>query len=158
MIARITDERKKPFGKTLDKHGVVLQWVAEARVYIDAARLTVLNAAIKIDESDAKGAKKEIAEAKILVPRVVLETLDKAMQSYGGAGMSQDTPLAAMWAQARVLRIVDGPDEVHLQQLGRDESKRGLQLQAKIQDQKQATMSLMKQYRVADDGPMKAML
>lgn len=158
MIARITDERKKAFGKKLNEHGVILQWVAEARVNIDAARLIVLNAAIKIDGSNAKEATREIAQAKILAPRVVLETLDKAMQSYGGAGVSQDTPLAAMWAQARVLRIVDGPDEVHLQQLGRNESKRGLNLQAKIKGQTQITVDLMNQYGVTDERPSKALL
>jgi acyl-CoA dehydrogenase len=85
--------------------------------------------------------------------------LDKAIQAYGGAGVSQDTPLAAMWAQARVLRIVDGPDEVHWQKLGRNESKRGFILQAMIRRQNQATSRLMKQYRVADDdGPTKALL
>lgn len=158
MIARITDERKKAFGKRLNEHGVVLQWVAEARVNIDAARFIVLNAAIKIDRSNAKEATKEIAQAKILAPRVVLETIDKAMQSYGGAGVSQDTPLAVMWAQARVLRIVDGPDEIHLQQLGRNESKRGLELQAKIKGQQQITVNMMNQYGVADDGSTKAVL
>ncbi|KAH6665011.1 acyl-CoA dehydrogenase domain-containing protein [Halenospora varia] len=158
MIARITDERKKAFGKKLSEHGVILQWVAEARVNIDAARLIVLNAAIEMDGSSSKEATKEIAQAKILAPRVALETLDKAIQTYGGAGVSQDTPLAAMWAQARVLRIVDGPDEVHLQQLGKNESKRGLDVQAKIRRQNQTTGRLMKQYRVADDGPTKALL
>jgi len=158
MIARITDERKRTFGKKLSEHGVILQWVAEARVNIDAARLIVLNAAIKIDGSNAKDAIKEIAEAKILAPRVVLQTLDKAMQSYGGAGVSQDTPLASMWAQARVLRFVDGPDEVHLQQLGRNEAKRGTQFQDKIERQKKIIRHLMKQYGVQDDGPTKAML
>lgn len=158
MIARASDNRKVAFGKKLNEHGVVLQWIAEARLNIDAARLIVLNAAIKIDGGDAKAAIKEISQAKILAPRVVLETLDKAIQSFGGAGVSQDTPLAAMWAQARTLRIVDGPDEVHLQQLGKNEAKRGLSLQQKIQDQKSTRSNLMAQYGVRDESPTKALL
>jgi acyl-CoA dehydrogenase len=143
MIARVGDKRKIAFGKKLNEHGVILQWIAEARININAARLVVLNAAIKIDNGDVKGAMSEISQAKILAPRAVLETLERAIQSYGGAGVSQDTPLAAMWAQARTLKIVDGPDEVHLQQLGRNESKRGDMLQAKIQHQQQITKDLL---------------
>lgn len=158
MIARAGDERKLAFGKKLNEHGVILQWIAEARVNIDAARLIVLNAAIKIDDGDVKAAIKEIAQVKILAPRVVLETLDKAIQSFGGAGVSQDTPLAAMWAQARTLRIVDGPDEVHLQQMGKTEAKRALSLQAKIQDQNSIKSNLMSKYAVRDESPTKALL
>ncbi|KFY98097.1 hypothetical protein V498_01650 [Pseudogymnoascus sp. VKM F-4517 (FW-2822)] len=88
-------------------------WIAEARLHIDAARLIVLNASIKFDGGDEKVATKDISQAKILAPRVALGTLDKAIQSLGGSGVSQDTPMAAMWAQARTPRIVDGPDEVH---------------------------------------------
>lgn len=76
-----------------------------------------MNAAIKIDELNAKRALLEIAEAKILVPSTTLTVLDRAMQAFGGAGLSQDTPLAVMWANARTLRIVDGPDEAHLMQV-----------------------------------------
>lgn len=136
MVARIGDSRKTAFGKKLNQHGTVLQWVAESRIYINTARLSVLNAAFKIDIGDSKGAAAEIAQAKVLAPRAVLETLERAIQTYGGAGVSQDTPLATMWAQARTLKIVDGPDEVHLQQLGRNEAKRGDAMQAKIQRQK----------------------
>ncbi|OBT98078.1 hypothetical protein VE01_03848 [Pseudogymnoascus verrucosus] len=158
MIARASDEGKLAFGKKLNEHGVVLQWIAEARLNIDAARLIVLNAAVKIDGGDAKAATKEISQAKILAPRVALETLDKAIQSLGASGVSQDTPLAAMWAQARTLRIVDGPDEVHSQQLGKNEAKKGLSLQRKIQDQKSITSNLMDQYEVRDESPTKALL
>src|ERR1051326_6872796 len=101
MLARMNDDRKKPFGKQLSEHGVMLDRVAHARINIDAARLAVLNAAIKIDESDAKGALKEIAEVKVQVPAVLLQVIDWAMQAYGGAGVSQETPLANMWAHGR---------------------------------------------------------
>ncbi|OKL63746.1 Acyl-CoA dehydrogenase family member 11 [Talaromyces atroroseus] len=123
LIARINDERKTTFGKQLSSHGVILEWLARSRIEIDAARLTVLNAAMKIDQNDARSALKEIAEAKVFVPTITLAVIDRAIQAFGAAGISQDTPLSAMWANARTLRIVDGPDEVHLQQLAKRENK-----------------------------------
>ncbi|KAL1968977.1 hypothetical protein VTN77DRAFT_811 [Rasamsonia byssochlamydoides] len=122
LIARINDERKKTFGKPLSSHGVLLEWIAKSRIEIDAARLIVLNAAIKIDQGNAKAALKEIAQAKVLVPQMALTVIDRAVQAYGAAGVCQDTPLAYLWALIRTLRIADGPDEVHLQQMGRREN------------------------------------
>ncbi len=148
MIARINDPNKKPFGKQLSEHGVILEWAAKSRMEIDAARLIVLNAAIKIDESNAKGALKEIAEAKVIVPQMALTVIDRAVQAYGGAGVCQDTPLANMWAQIRTLRLADGPDEVHLQQMGKNENKRGRQAIENIARQKQASDALFRQYGV----------
>jgi acyl-CoA dehydrogenase len=112
MIARINDEQKKPFGQPLSAHGVIIEWIARSRMEIDASRLIVLNAAIKIDSGDAKAALKEIAEAKILVPSMALAVVDRAVQAHGAMGVCQDTPLANMWAHMRTLRIADGPDEV----------------------------------------------
>ncbi|EON65857.1 acyl-CoA dehydrogenase [Coniosporium apollinis CBS 100218] len=123
MIARMNDENKKPFGQPLSAHGVLVEWIAKSRIEIDAARLIVLNAAIKIDSADAKTALKEIAQAKVLVPTMALTVIDRAVQAHGAMGVCQDTPLASMWAQIRTLRIADGPDEVHLQQLGKRENK-----------------------------------
>ncbi len=148
MLARVNDETKKPFGKMLNEHGVILEWIAKSRLEIDSARLIVLNAAIKIDESNAKGALKEIAEAKVMVPQMALTVIDRAVQSYGGAGVCQDTPLANMWAQIRTLRIADGPDEVHLQQMGKNENKRGKEVTAKLNWQKEAGQRLLKQHGV----------
>lgn len=122
--------------------------IARARIDIDAARLTVCNAAIKIDEHDAKHALKEIAEAKVLVPAVLMEVLDKAIQAYGGAGVCQDTPLARLWANSRTMRIVDGPDEVHLQQLGKNENKRGKMALEQIERQKEQTAALFRHYGI----------
>lgn len=122
LIARVNDDNKKTFGRKLSSHGVILEWIARSRIEIDAARLIILNAAVKIDNGDAKAAMKEIAEAKILVPQTALTVIDRAVQAYGGAGVSQDTPLAYMWALIRTLRIADGPDEVHLHQMGRKEN------------------------------------
>ncbi|KAL1296518.1 hypothetical protein AAFC00_000027 [Neodothiora populina] len=146
FLARLNDPRKTAFGKMLHEHGVMLERVAKSRVEIDAARLAVLNAAITIDAKDAKFALKEIAEAKVLVPTMALTVIDRAIQAYGGAGVSQDTPLANMYAQGRTMRIVDGPDEVHLLQLGRNENKRGQFLLDRTEWQKAKSKELAKKY------------
>lgn len=144
LIARVNDERKQTFGKPLATHGVILEWIAKSRIEIDAARLIVLNAAIKIDQGDAKSALKEIAQAKVLVPQAALTVIDRAVQAYGAAGVCQDTPLAYSWAMIRTLRIADGPDEVHLQQLGRRENKaRKEEVTKKLQWQKEQADRLL---------------
>lgn len=153
MLMRINDPKKTPFGKQLKEHGVILEWVARSRIEIDAARLIVLNAAIKIDDLGAKGALKEIAEAKVLVPAMALTVIDRAVQAFGGAGVSQDTPLANLWAGTRTLRLADGPDEVHLQQMGRNENKRGAEVTANILKQQQKTEQLLAQYGVKRSQP-----
>ncbi|KAH8805126.1 acyl-CoA dehydrogenase [Xylogone sp. PMI_703] len=146
FLARLNDPARKPFGKNLSEHGIQLERVARSRIEIDAARLAVLNAAIMIDQQGAKKALKEIAEVKVQVPAVLLDVIDRAMQAYGGAGVSQDTPLAYMWANGRTMRIVDGPDEVHMLQLGRNETKRGPNLHKKIEAQKQKSKELLARY------------
>ncbi|KAK3378535.1 acyl-CoA dehydrogenase/oxidase [Podospora didyma] len=148
MLMRINDPTKTPFGKLLREHGVILEWVAKSRIEIDAARLIVLNAAVKMDEQGPKAALTEIAQAKVLVPQMALTVIDRAVQSFGGAGVSQDTPLANMWAQIRTLRLADGPDEVHLQQMGRNENRRGKAVANKINSQRMKTEQLMEQYKV----------
>ncbi|OAG42677.1 hypothetical protein AYO21_02960 [Fonsecaea monophora] len=150
FLARINDTTKTPFGKQLHKQGMILERVARSRIEIDSARLAVLNAAIKIDEENAKNALHEIAKIKVQVPSMYLDIVDRAIQAYGGAGVSQDTPLAAMLANARTMRIVDGPDEVHIIQLGRNESKRGPALLRRIEGQKQKTRDLLEKYRLEE--------
>jgi acyl-CoA dehydrogenase len=150
---RINDPKKTPFGKQLKEHGVILEWVAKSRIEIDAARLVVLNAAIKVDQLGAKGALTEIAEAKVLVPQMALTVIDRAVQSFGGAGVCQDTPLANMWANIRTLRLADGPDEVHLQQMGKNENRRGAQVTANIQKQVEITNQLFAKYGVKSSQP-----
>ncbi|KIW24285.1 uncharacterized protein PV07_10012 [Cladophialophora immunda] len=154
FLARMNDPAKKPFGKLLAEHGIMLERVARSRIEIDAARLAVLNAAIKIDQSNAKDALKEIAEVKVQVPNMLLDVLDRAIQAYGGAGVSQDTPLANMWASGRTMRIVDGPDEVHMLQLGRNENKRGPALLKRIAAQKEKTKELLRQYGLEPRDPL----
>ncbi|KAH9909748.1 acyl-CoA dehydrogenase/oxidase [Xylariomycetidae sp. FL2044] len=148
MLMRINDPAKTPFGKQLKEHGVILEWVARSRIEIDAARLVVLNAAVRMDDLGPKATLKQIAEAKVLVPQMALTVIDRAVQAFGGAGVSQDTPLANMWAQIRTLRLADGPDEVHLQQMGRNENRQGKAVAQKIQAQKQKTEELLKAYKV----------
>lgn len=150
---RVNDDRKKPFGKQLREHGVILEWIAKSRIEIDSARLIVLNAAIKMDDLGPKKALKEIAEAKVLIPQTALTVIDRAVQAFGGAGVCQDTPLANMWAQIRTLRLADGPDEVHLQQMGRNENKRGKKVTEGIKWQQQKTEELMKKYGVSAAEP-----
>jgi acyl-CoA dehydrogenase len=112
------------FGKPLADQGVVQQQIAESRLAIDQARLLVLEAAWLIDRVGAKGAATQIAEIKVAAPRVALEVLDRAIQVHGGMGVSDDVPLAAMWAHLRTLRLADGPDEVHLRSIARRELRR----------------------------------
>lgn len=153
MLMRINDPTKTPFGKQLKEHGVILEWVAKSRLEIDAARLVVLNAAIQMDIHGPKASLREIAEAKVLVPQMALTVIDRAVQAFGGAGVSQDTPLAYMWAGIRTLRLADGPDEVHLQQMGRNENKRGREVTEKIAWQAKKTEELLQKYGVKRAQP-----
>ncbi len=114
---------RSTFGKELARQGVVQEWIARSRIEIDQARLLVLKTAWLIDTTGAKSARKEIAAIKVAVPRMAQEVLDRAIQTFGGAGVSQDSPLAGMYAGIRSLRIADGPDEVHLRDIARLELK-----------------------------------
>lgn len=107
MLLRITDPRKQTFGKTLYQHGSVADELARSRIELDGARLLVYAAAHQIDAVRAKGAMKAIGMAKALVPVTVNKIIDRAMQVHGGEGVSQDQPLAAMFAAVRTLRFAD---------------------------------------------------
>jgi acyl-CoA dehydrogenase len=109
------------FGRPLAEHGMVERQVAEARIAIEQARLLVLKTAWLIDTVGARGAATEIAAIKVVAPRVACQVIDDAIQVHGAAGVSEDVPLAAMYAAARTLRIADGPDEVHLRSVARRE-------------------------------------
>jgi len=111
------------FHKPLAGQGVVREWIARSRLAIDQARLLVLHTAWMIDQEGAKAARQQIAGIKAVVPSMALEVVDRAIQTYGGAGVSQASPLAEMWAGLRTLRIADGPDEVHLRDVARLELK-----------------------------------
>ncbi|KAJ7179342.1 acyl-CoA dehydrogenase/oxidase [Mycena filopes] len=124
MLRRVTDPSRKTFGKYLYEHGAVVAEIAKSRADIEAARLLVLSAALQIDKYQAKGALKEIGIAKFVVPSMALNVVDRAIQAFGAGGVSQDEELAATWAGLRTLRIADGPDAVHIQQVGQRELKR----------------------------------
>jgi acyl-CoA dehydrogenase len=112
------------FGQPLSEQGVVAEWIAEARVRIEQARLLVLKTAWLMDTVGNRGAHTEIQAIKIATPAMAEWVLDKAIQIHGAAGVSQDFPLASLWTQARTLRLADGPDEVHKRSLGRQELRR----------------------------------
>ena len=101
------------FGKPLADQGVVREWIADSRCEIDQARLLTLHAAEMMDTVGNKGARKEIAMIKVVAPSMALRVMDRAIQTFGGAGVCDDFPLASLWANQRTLRLADGPDEVH---------------------------------------------
>ena len=107
------------FGRPIAQQGVTLERIAEARIMIEQARLLVLKAAYMMDTVGNKVAKAEIAMIKVAVPAMLTKVADMAIQAYGGAGVSDDFGLAATYASARTLRLVDGPDEVHRNQIGK---------------------------------------
>ncbi|WP_399093271.1 acyl-CoA dehydrogenase family protein [Streptomyces sp. BBFR2] len=117
---------REAFGKPLAQQGVVQEWIADARVAVEQLRLLVLKTAWLMDTVGNKGAHTEIQAIKIATPRTVVDILDKAVQLHGAGGVSQDFPLAELWAAARTLRLADGPDEVHQRSLARRELKRYL--------------------------------
>ncbi|MDV9188116.1 acyl-CoA dehydrogenase family protein [Streptomyces sp. SR27] len=114
------------FGKTLAQQGVVQNWIADARVTIEQLRLLVLKTAWLMDTVGNRGAHTEIQAIKIATPRAVVDIIDKAVQAHGAGGVSQDFPLAELWAAARTLKLADGPDEVHQRSLARRELKKYL--------------------------------
>lgn len=114
------------FGRPLADQGVVQDWIAESRVRIEQLRLLVLKTAWLMDAVGNRGAHTEIQAIKIATPITVEWILDKAVQAHGAAGVSQDTPLAQLWAGNRTLRLADGPDEVHKRSLARRELKKYL--------------------------------
>jgi acyl-CoA dehydrogenase len=122
MCRRVTG--RVAWGKPLAEQGVIQDWIAEARVQMEAARLLVLKTAWLMDTVGNRGAHTEIQAIKILVPKTTEWILDKAIQAHGAGGVSQDFPLAALWAHARTLRLADGPDEVHKRSLARRELRK----------------------------------
>ncbi|QBI21740.1 acyl-CoA dehydrogenase [Egibacter rhizosphaerae] len=117
---------RNAFGTELARQGVVREWIADARCELEQARLLVLKAAWMMDEVGNKEARKEIGMIKVVAPNTALRVLDRAIQLWGGAGVSQDTPMAQHWAHLRTLRLADGPDEVHRLQIARMELREQL--------------------------------
>jgi len=117
-------QHRVAFGKTLAEQGVIQEWIANSRIEIDQVRLLTMKAAWLMDTVGNKGARTEISAIKVVAPNVALRVVDRAIQAHGGAGVSDDFPLAAMYAGLRTLRLADGPDEVHRMQLARRELRK----------------------------------
>jgi acyl-CoA dehydrogenase len=123
MVARA--QARTAFGGPLAEQGVIATWIAESRIEIEQARLLVLKAAWLMDTVGNKAARTEIAAIKVVAARMLATVADRAIQVFGGKGVTEDVPLASFYAIARQLRIVDGPDEVHLRTVARQELRRG---------------------------------
>lgn len=119
MIQR--SKSRVAFGKPLADQGVVREWIADTRIEIEQARLLVLKAAWMIDNVGAKAARTEIAAIKVVAPNLLTTVADRAMQLFGGAGFTEDWPLASLYSMGRWLRMADGPDEVHRRSVARAE-------------------------------------
>jgi acyl-CoA dehydrogenase len=112
------------FGRTLSEQGTIRAHIAQSRLELEQARLLVLKAAYMMDTAGNKAARAEIAMIKVIAPNIALNILDRAIQVHGGAGVSGDFELAALWANARTLRLADGPDEVHMEAIAKWELNR----------------------------------
>ncbi|WP_066304218.1 acyl-CoA dehydrogenase family protein [Bacillus sp. FJAT-29814] len=119
MIKRA--QERVAFGGTLVDKGVIRQWIADSRIEIDQARLLTLKAADMMDKVGNKEAKKEIAMIKVVAPEVATKVIDRAIQVHGGGGVSQEFPLARHWTYARIVRLADGPNEVHREAIAKQE-------------------------------------
>ncbi|NWJ46184.1 MAG: acyl-CoA dehydrogenase family protein [Chloroflexi bacterium] len=117
MIKRATE--RSTYGSRLAEHGVIQNYIAESAIEIEQARLLTFKAAWTMDTIGKKAAMNQIAMIKVVAPRVHTNVVNRAIQVYGGEGISQDTPLAHMWATGRMMHLVDGPDEVHIRALAR---------------------------------------
>ncbi len=117
-------QSRNAFGGPISDQGVVRTWIAESRMEIEQARLLVLKTAWLIDQVGAKGAQIEIAAVKVIGPRVARNVLNRSIQCHGGGGVTDDFPIARMWASARILGIADGPDEVHIRSVARHELRK----------------------------------
>jgi acyl-CoA dehydrogenase len=122
LMAERANERTV-FGKSIGEHGMAQQQIALSRIEINAVRLLVLDAAAQVDELGARAAMNAISQVKIAAPDMAAKVIDRAIQVHGGAGLSNDFPMAWMYAMARTVRIADGPDEVHLRTIARNELK-----------------------------------
>ena len=132
MVERARD--RVAFGRHLHEHGVIADYIARSRMQIEQARLLVLKTAWLIDTAGVHGARREVALIKAVVPEMLTEVADRAMQVFGAMGTGPDTPLAEMWTEGRALRIADGPDEVHRRSIARLELRAGRERRSVLAD------------------------
>jgi acyl-CoA dehydrogenase len=119
MVQR--SQARTAFGRPLSEQGVIQEWIADARIRIEQARLLVLKTAWMIDNVGAKSARSEIAAIKVAAPSVLTYVADRAIQLFGAAGFTEDFPIAGLYTMGRWLQIADGPDEVHRRSVARAE-------------------------------------
>jgi acyl-CoA dehydrogenase len=117
-------QSRTTFGKPLSENANIRDWIAEARIEIEMIRLLTLKAAYLMDTVGNKDAQTEIAAIKVAAPNIALKIVDRAIQVHGGAGVTDDFPLAMAWAHLRTLRLADGPDEVHKRAIARHELRK----------------------------------
>lgn len=122
MVARVSE--RVAFGKPLAEQGVIMEWIADSRIEIDQARLLTYDAAERLDREGGKAARHAIAMAKVVAPSLACRVIDRAIQAFGAKGVSEDTFLAEAYANARTLRLADGPDEVHRASIAKAELKK----------------------------------
>jgi acyl-CoA dehydrogenase len=115
---------RTPFGKTIAEQGVTRHWIAESRMEIDQARLLTLHAAHMMDTVGNKAARAEIAMIKVVAPNMAQKVIDRAIQVCGGGGVSQEFHLAYSYARSRIVRLADGPDEVHREAIAKAELRK----------------------------------
>src|SRR5262249_54812634 len=123
MCGRV--QKRVAFGKPLAEQGTIRADIAESRMEIEQARLLTMKAAYMMDSVGNKAARSELAMVKVVVPRMTLRVLDRAIQAHGAGGVSADFPMAAAWAHSRTIRLADGPDEVHREAIAKSEPKNG---------------------------------
>ncbi|GGE47080.1 acyl-CoA dehydrogenase [Primorskyibacter flagellatus] len=115
---------RRTFGKALADNANIQDWIAQSRIEIDNARMRILHTAWKMDMAGAKAARVDVSAIKVTAARLQTQVVDRAMQVFGAAGLTPDTPLSYLWTWGRAMRFLDGPDEVHLKVIARDELKK----------------------------------
>jgi acyl-CoA dehydrogenase len=122
MIKRVNS--RTTFGTKLADQGVIREWIADSRIEIDQARLYIMYAAHLMDTVGNQAAASQISGIKVVAPNMAAKVVDRAIQAHGGGGLSDDFPLARFWVETRIIRLADGPDEVHRRAVARTELKR----------------------------------
>ena len=151
-LIRCNDPRIRPRGKLIGEFDSNIERVATMRLQIDSLRLVVLNAADTMDQLGNKAGKYQIAQSKILVPKMATEIIDECMQIFGGQGLTQHTPLPEMWMYARFCRIADGPDAAHKHQVGRDQMKTAVAVTQRHEEYERKSREIARKWKHVQKG------